>query len=180
MVNGASIYSIAWRAVKYIPKATVKISAFKVSVWLFSIIEWCAHVTVTPDLSRIVVLSKGIWKGLKAKISLGGHDMPISCVGVRLLWKKAQKNLKKNRISETINKIMPHRNPYVTFFVWRPWNEPSRATSRHHCALDKIMIVNPRANRLKEDRWNHFTNPDVIAIAPIDAVKGHGLFSTKW
>ncbi len=27
--------------------------------------------------------------------------------------------------------------------------------------------------------WNHFTSPDVMIIAPIEAVKGHGLFSTR-
>jgi hypothetical protein len=57
---------------------------------------------------------------------------PNSIVGERLLWKKAQKKEIKKKISETINKIIPHRRPKVTTWVWRPWKVPSRVTSRHH------------------------------------------------
>lgn len=45
---------------------------------------------------------------------VGGHAHPNSGVGDRLLWKNAQKNAKKNRTSEVINKIIPHRSPLVT------------------------------------------------------------------
>jgi hypothetical protein len=38
-------------------------------------------------------------------------------VGDKLLWKKAQKNEKKNKISDVINKIMPHRSPLATIRV---------------------------------------------------------------
>jgi len=51
----------------------------------------------------------------------GGHNRPISEVGDRLLWKKAQKNEKKNKTSEVINKIIPHRKPLNTIDVWSPW-----------------------------------------------------------
>jgi hypothetical protein len=57
---------------------------------------------------------------------------PSSIVGDRLEWKNAQKNDTKNRTSDTINKIIPHRNPVVTTFVCSPWYVPSRVTSRHH------------------------------------------------
>jgi hypothetical protein len=63
---------------------------------------------------------------------LGGHIFPNSIVGDNLLWKKAQKKLIKKKISEIINKIIPHRNPNVTFIVCNPWNVPSREISRHH------------------------------------------------
>ena len=39
----------------------------------------------------------------------GGHIEPTSILGDKLLWKNAQKNLKKKKISETINKIIPQR-----------------------------------------------------------------------
>jgi hypothetical protein len=83
-------------------------------VWLLSINPWCAHVTVTPEARRIAVLRRGIWRGLKGLIPQGGHIAPISIVGARLLWKKAQKKEIKKKTSEIINKIIPHRNPKVT------------------------------------------------------------------
>jgi hypothetical protein len=51
---------------------------------------------------------------------VGGHIDPISIVGDNLLWKNAQKNDTKNRTSEMMNKIIPHRSPLVTIFVCIP------------------------------------------------------------
>jgi len=48
---------------------------------------------------------------------VGGQQLPISIVGDRLLWKKAQKKEKKNKISDTMNKIIPHRRPIATTLV---------------------------------------------------------------
>ena len=112
-------------------------------VWelLFSIKAWWAHVTLTPDLIKIIVLSRGIWKGLKGIILVGGHIAPISILGDKLLWKKAQKKERKKKISETINKIIPHRSPLTTKIVCLPWRVPSRQTSRHHWYIVKIMII---------------------------------------
>jgi hypothetical protein len=45
---------------------------------------------------------------------VGGHAQPNSGVGDKLLWKNAQKKAKKNNTSEVINRIIPHRNPFVT------------------------------------------------------------------
>jgi hypothetical protein len=72
---------------------------------------------VTPEPKRIAVFNRGIWKGLKALIPSGGQRLPISTLGERLLWKNAQKKEKKKRTSETINKIMPQRNPIPTIVV---------------------------------------------------------------
>ena len=43
--------------------------------------------------------------GLKGWVLLGGQDSPISKLGDNLLWKKAQKNEKKNNTSEVIKKL---------------------------------------------------------------------------
>ena len=110
----------------------VAASPISVSVWLFSNKAWCAQVTLTPEARRIAVLSKGVLKGLKTATPLGGQDIPRSLVGDNLLWKKAQKKLKKNNTSEVIKRIMPHRKPVTTFRVCRPCSPPSRLTSRHH------------------------------------------------
>jgi len=90
-------------------------------LWFLSIKEWWAQVTVTPEARRIAVFKRGIWSGLKGWIPTGGHMAPISILGDKHLWKNAQKNEIKKKISETINKIIPHRNIKFTTRVWRPW-----------------------------------------------------------
>jgi hypothetical protein len=66
---------------------------------------------VIPDANRIAVFSKGICNGLNGLIPCGGHIRPISMDGDNLLWKKAQKNEMKKKISEIMNKIIPIRKP---------------------------------------------------------------------
>ena len=56
---------------------------------------------------------------------MGGQVDPSSFVGDNLVWKNAQKNDTKNSTSDTINKIIPHCNPFVTIFVCNPWYVPS-------------------------------------------------------
>lgn len=86
-------------------------------MWFDSIIAWCDQVTVAPDANKIAVFSNGIWNGLNGTTPVGGQQLPISTVGERLLWKKAQKNEKKNKTSDTINKIIPQRSPIATTLV---------------------------------------------------------------
>jgi hypothetical protein len=71
-------------------------------------------VTVTPEANKIAVFRRGICRGLKGEIPVGGQIAPSSTVGERLLWKKAQKNEIKKKISETMNRIIPQRSPKVT------------------------------------------------------------------
>lgn len=93
---------------------TVKNNPCLVWVKLPSIKAWWAHVIVTPELRRIAVFKRGIWKGLNGLIPTGGQIVPISIEGARLLWKKAQKKEKKKRTSEVIKRIIPHRRPNPT------------------------------------------------------------------
>jgi hypothetical protein len=58
---------------------------------------------------------------LNGTIPAGGQFIPISIAGESLLWKNAQKNERKKKISETINKIIPIFSPFITTLVWRPW-----------------------------------------------------------
>ena len=69
-------------------------------------IELCVHVMVTPDDKRIIVLRRGIEKGLIGSTNIGGQEVPVSIDGARALWKKAQKNAKKNITSDEINNNM--------------------------------------------------------------------------
>ena len=128
----------------------------------------------------MIVLSRGTWKGLKGVIPVGGHCSPISIDGARLLWKKAQKNEKKNNTSDVINKIMPHRSPLATILVCNPWNAPSRLMSRHHWMQVRARIEAPNTNRVILNSWNHFTIPVVMVKAAKAPVSGQGLWSTKW
>lgn len=69
----------------------------------------------------MIVFIKGISKGLKGLIPIGGHSWPISIEGANEEWKYAQKNEMKKKISEIINKIIPNRRPLYTNNVWDPW-----------------------------------------------------------
>jgi len=60
-------------------------------------ILWWAHVTVTPEDNKIAVFNRGISNGLKGFTPKGGHNIPISTTGAKLLWKKAQKNETKKK-----------------------------------------------------------------------------------
>lgn len=82
---------------------------------------------------------RGTLNGFRGWIPVGGQQQPSSGVGDNLLWKKAQKNAKKNNTSDVINRIIPHRSPLVTYVVWCPINVPSRITSRHHWIIDKMI-----------------------------------------
>lgn len=84
------------------------------SLRLFSMILWCAHVIVTPEDRRTAVFRRGTKKGLSGFIPVGGQVTPISTLGARLLWKKAQKKAKKKHTSDVINSIIPYRSPFIT------------------------------------------------------------------
>jgi hypothetical protein len=75
-------------------------------------------VIVTPDARRTAVFKRGTLNGFRGVMPVGGHEHPSSGVGDRLLWKYAQKKAKKNRTSDVINRIIPHRSPFVTYVVW--------------------------------------------------------------
>lgn len=123
---------------------------------------------------------RGTLNGFNGLIPVGGHAQPSSGVGDNLLWKNAQKKAKKNRTSDVINRIIPHRRPVVTYEVWCPWNVLSRTTSRHHWIMERIIIKEAITNPVVKWRWNHEVRPMASERAPTEAVRGHGLISTKW
>ena len=118
--------------------------------------------------------------GLKGKIPLGGHLIPISTDGDKLEWKKAQKKERKKKISDVINRIIPHRIPKATLKEWCPWNVLSRMTSRHHWIIVKIIVIRPIFIKKFEFKWNHSIIPKVIYKAAKAPVSGQGLTFTKW
>jgi len=114
------------------PSMTVKNNLCKDWFKFEFMILWWVHVTVIPEDNKIIVLSNGISNGLKVLTPNGGQIRPISIVGDKLLWKKAQKKDIKNKTSEVINRIIPIFILFITIIVWSPWNVLSRVTSRHH------------------------------------------------
>lgn len=84
-------------------------------------IEWCAHVTDTPDRSKIAVFSNGTEKASITFRPTGGHTIPISPVGDKDEWKNAQKNLKKNITSLTMKSSIPVFKPAITGVLCHPW-----------------------------------------------------------
>ncbi len=145
ILNGAEAYSYNWHRVKTTPKDIVITKAIMTSFLAFLEAEissalW-AHVILTPDDNNITVFKRGKPHGFKTSIPSGGQTQPIAIEGARLQWKKAQKNAKKNIISDTINKIIPERNPSWTFSVWLPVIA-SKCISRNQ----EVMLITNKIN----------------------------------
>lgn len=138
------MYSYICRIEKYIPSKIVIIILLILCVNLFIIIDWCLQVIEIPEHKRIIVLSIGILIGLNTLIPNGGHFIPSSILGDNLLWRKVQKNEIKKKISDTMNKIIPHFIIKDTIFVWFPWKVDSRTMSRHHWNADNKVIIKPK------------------------------------
>ena len=146
------------------------------------VIAWCAQVTVAPDVNKIIVFNNGTSQGLKGWIACGGQIDPISIVGAKLEWKNAQKNAKKNIISDTINKIIPYLKPVCTTLVWWPSNVASLITSLHQIIIVSTTKIKP--NNITKlppfTEWKYITEPFIIVNAANAVTKGQGLGSTKW
>ena len=61
-----------------------------------------ARLAKAPLDNRVIELNKGHVIGFTGLIPVGGHWQAISGVGVKALWRNAQKNLKKNKTSDRI------------------------------------------------------------------------------
>ena len=110
----------------------------------------CAQVTVTPEDNKIAVFNKGSAQGLIVWIPKGGQTAPIQIAGDTLEWKNAQKNPKKNMISETINKTKPILKPLCTAKVWRPSKVASITTSHNQLINEKKKKKNPKGKNFKK------------------------------
>lgn len=139
-----------WHSVNRIPSNTVIVIAKMLFLIFFCRKEWWDQVIVAPEDRRIIEFSRGISMGLKIFTPMGGHIAPNSIFGEILLWKNAQKNLKKNMISDRMNIIILYFNKDMVLFVWWPWRDDSRFKSRHHIAAVS-EIINELKNTNKYD-----------------------------
>lgn len=78
-----------------------------------------------------------------------------------------------------INRIIPHRNPKVTWKVCRPWKVPSRETSRHHWYIIIEFTNSPKISKFGLLKWNHLRIPISIVKVPKELKRGQGLGSTR-
>ena len=180
MEKGASIYSSSWIIVKYTPNTTVINKDLNASLKWPSIRAWWDHVTLAPEDNRIIVFSRGTLNGLNAWMPIGGQVDPNSILGDNLLWKKAQKNEKKNITSEQIKSNIPQRSPVSTIRVCIPWYVPSREISRHHWYITNIINTSLHLISVTLFEWNQDTSPVVRPRAEMALIKGQGDISTKW
>jgi hypothetical protein len=90
-VNIAELYSFFCNRVKYAPSMIVVVIAVKASLLLVTVCgleikHLCASVTVAPEESRTIVLSRGTLNGFKVTNPAGGQQAPIWMSGANLLW----------------------------------------------------------------------------------------------
>ena len=122
---------------------------------------------------------RGTENASSATSPTGGQHEPISTFGPMAAWKNPQKKAAKKQTSDKINKIIPCRSPVTTLVVWCPWNTPSRITSRHHRVAVSVTTSSPTKAKVGRNPCIQEAIPEVIKKAPKEAVKGHGLNSTK-
>jgi len=176
----ASWYSKPCSKENKIPKVTVITKAFNLVILSESKNEWWHQVIDTPEERSNNVFNRGILIGLNGTIIWGGQIWPNSKLGEILLWKKAQKNEAKNKISDTINSSMPACNPTVTCNLWFPCAILSARTSRHQQKAVTKIIGNASKRGVLTFALNQRTMESIKVKAPTEAINGQGLFSTKW
>lgn len=175
IVKVAIKYSYAWIIEKFIPKMIVINKPLIVCLNVLLIKLWWDQVIDRPEEISKIVFKSGILKGLNGVMFVGGQDSPNWIVGDNLEWKYLQKNEIKKNTSEVIKRIIPHFNPCITFFVWRPWNVLSRVTSRHQVNIVNKIIIKPVSDIENPILQNDDVIPINIVITPSDLVKGQGL-----
>ena len=75
---------------------------------------------VQAEQSKRKVFKRGRPKGEQVLRPAGGQSLPSSTAGEEEECKYAQKNLKKKKTSEIMNRTMPYRKPDLTFKEWYP------------------------------------------------------------
>lgn len=181
-MNSAFKYSIPWKNVNNTPRRIVIKINIKDLFNFFFKNKWWDQVIDAPDESKIIEFIIGIPIGLNVSIPDGGHINPSSTLGEILLWKNAQKNLKKNMISEMINIIILNFKSFIVVKEWFPWKEDSRLTSRHHINIFSEININIINKNIVLTFL--LKSKEIIEIVidkrEKDKIIGHGLGVVKW
>lgn len=170
-------YSIAWSKVKYNPRTIV--TAHGTNHWELPIKLWWAQVTLTPELRRIRVLSRGPWKGLNAVSMNGGQTLPTSCAGVKEEWKNVQKKAAKKQTSLRMKRSIPNLSPSTISGEYSPPTD-SDTTSYHHANIwinRTTMIIKKNIADLYLNQNKNLDNkPNPVILVQT----GQGDILTKW
>ena len=132
------------------------------------------------DLIKRTVFKRGTLAGSKTKTLTGGHLYLVSATTLKLEWKNAQKNPKKNKTSELINQSIAIFKLDWTHSVWNLPKQASRLTSRHQNLVTKIKLITLatiltiEAECIKSHKLESKRNLDIAAKI------GQGEASTKW
>lgn len=118
-------YSWSWHMEKINPKIIVKKRKKLNNLFLFMFKKECERVTEIPDLRRIKVFKNGTLIASNDITPLGGQLNPFSKPGLKKKWKYDQKNEKKKKTSEEINKIIAILIPISKLKELNPWRENS-------------------------------------------------------
>lgn len=177
-----TVYSTPCRVVNIKAKKTVKTIPIRDPSLLPWITQWWAYVIVKPEESNKPVLSKGSSKALTESIPAGGHCEPISAGGDKALWKKAQKMLRKNNASLTINKETPMFRPFCTAKVWLPKYVPSEIISLNHKDIEDINTAKAINSIIcTEGKPCMVNTPEQVRVKRETQVKtGQGEGETRW
>jgi hypothetical protein len=62
----------------------VKVRERQLSSFEPQIIEWCAQVTVAPEVNKRIVFNSGIFHAFNIVKKAGGHTPPIKILGLKL------------------------------------------------------------------------------------------------
>ena len=133
-----------------------------------------------PEDNKIKVFKRGTLKQLKGSTPRGGQSLPKASLGFSLAWKNAQKKDTKNRTSEEINKIIPHRSPSSTFPEWNPRKVPSLETSPHHLTEVITKDISPIKRIVVFWLENIIAIPVILSSLAKAPIIGQGDSSTKW
>jgi len=173
-------YSSPCRRVKKTPRATVRPKEKKQVLVTPDFREEWDQVTVAPDERRTTVFSKGTWKADKDCRPRGGQHEPNSTLGESEQCRYAQKKPKKKKISETIKRPIPSRNPNCTRLVWNPKWVDSRIIFDHQKRQDTKIIKTPRVIKVRPRFDQDSTRPQTKNKAEIEETNGQGEGVTKW
>jgi len=173
-------YSKHCSRVKKTPSKTVRNKDNKQEPFAPYIKEEWDQVTVAPDVSSTTVFNSGTWKADKDWRPRGGQHEPSSTLGEREQCRYAQKKPKKKKISETIKRHIPSRNPNCTRKVWNPKVVDSRITLDHQNRQVTKIIKTPRASKSRP-RWDQdSTRPQTKNKAENEPTNGQGEGVTRW
>jgi len=122
--------------VNHTPKKIVKNKATIPSI-LFTK-AWWAHVTVPPDLNKIIEFNKGIPQGERGVIPTGGHTIPTLTSGLTDTWIQVQNRPLKNITSDKIKRSIPSLIHSIVDGMWKPLDSEFTSVNQQKMQITRV------------------------------------------